>query len=283
MTPQQYCEHKVLREGSSLYYSLRFLPTAQRQALTALNAFFQEVSDIRYECGDANVAHLKWQWWQNEVAQTFTETAQHPVCQALSKPIRHYQLAQHYFQEIIDGLLLDNDKTHYATFEELESYCRRTGGVLSLLMTQVLGYQNDSTLKYAEQLGIALQLTKLLRQIRRDLEYGRLYLAEEELARFNVNQQSLFNYQTTETTQALFAYQAIRIRDYFNNALKYLGKEDRYRQRSGIIRAELAMATLQEIENDGFQLFKHDIHLTPVRKLWIAWRTGGLARWQRIS
>jgi len=278
MTPQQYCQHKVLREGSSLYYSLRFLPTAQRQALTALNAFFQEVSDIRYQCSDTNVAQIKWKWWQNEIAQTFAGTAQHPICQALSEPVRHYQLAEHYFQEIIEGLLADNNTTHYATFEELEAYCRCAGGVLNLLATQVLGYQNDSTLKYAEQLGVALQLTTLLRQIRRDIENGRLHLPQEELARFNVDQQTLFNYENSETTQALFAYQATRIRDYYNNALKYLAKEDRYKQRSGLIRAQLALATLQEIENDGYQLLKHDIHLTPLRKLWITWRTSRQAR-----
>jgi phytoene synthase len=281
MTPQQYCQDKVLREGSSLYYSLRFLPVAQRQALTALNAFFQEVSDIRYECNDAEVARIKWIWWQNEIAQTFAETAQHPVSQALSEPIRQYQLAEHYFQEIIEGLLYDNNKTHYATFEELEAYCKSTGGVLSLLSSQVLGYQNESTLKYAEQLGIALQLTTILRQLRRDLENGRLYLPEEELVRFNVVQQTLFNYQTSETTQALFAYQATRIRDYYDNALKYLAKEDRYNQRSGLIRARLALATLQEIENDGYQLLKHHIRLTPLRKLWITWRTSRLAKQQR--
>jgi phytoene synthase len=273
MTAQQYCQEKVLRQGSSLYYSLRFLPIELRETLLALHAFFSEISDIRYECHDTGVALLKFQWWQEEMAQTFAGTPHHPICQALSEPIRHYQLAEHYFQEIIEGFLLDLKLTRYATFDELEDYCKRTSSVLNLLCTHVLGYQNETTLKYAEQLGIALQLTYILRELRPDILKGRLYIPQEELVRFKVSEQSLFNRQLDDTVQALFAYQATRIRAYYHNAFKYLSKKDRFNQRSGLIRAQLALATLQEIENDGFQLFKHRIHLTPLRKLWITWRT----------
>jgi phytoene synthase len=278
MTHQQYCQKKVLRQGSSLYYSLRSLPLAQRDTLLALQAFFCEISDIRYECHDSSVARLKFQWWQDEMAQTFAGTPHHPVCQALSEPIRRYDLAQHYFQEIIEGFLLDLNVTRYATFDKLENYCKRTSSVLSMLCTQVLGYQNESTLKYAEQLGIALQLTYILRDLRSDVLKGRLYIPQEDLVRFKVGEQSLFDCQLSETVQALFAYQATRIRAYYHQAFKYLSKKDRFNQRTGLIRAQLALATLQEIENDGFQLFKHRIHLTPLRKLWITWRSGWQVR-----
>jgi 15-cis-phytoene synthase len=273
MTPQQYCQDKVLREGSTLYYSLRFQPEATRKTLTALQAFFHEVSDIRYECADVNVASAKLYWWQQEIAHTFANTPHHPICQALSESITAHQLPQHYFQEIIEGFLLDLAVTRYTTFDELEAYCKRTAGVLSLLCTQVLGYQNDSTLKYAEQLGIALQLTSILRELRRDLLYSKLYIPTHELQEFNVNAQSLFNGQRSEAVQALLAYQTKRIRDYYNQAFKYLAKEDRFNQRSGLIRARIALATLDEIEKEGYQVFEHRIHLTPLRKLWITWRT----------
>ncbi|OQY50653.1 MAG: squalene synthase HpnD [Candidatus Parabeggiatoa sp. nov. 2] len=283
MTPQQYCQDKVLREGSSLYYSLRFLPATQRHAVTALHAFFHEVSDVRYECHDTEVARVKFQWWREEIYQAFAGTTHHPVCQALSEPVRRYQLAEHYFQEIIEGLQLDLEVTRYSTFEELEAYCKRTSGVLSLLCTQVLGYQNDSTLKYAEQLGVALQLTSILRELRRDIQKGRLCIPQEDLVRFNVSEQTMFNWQLSETVQALLAYQATRIRAYYDNAFKYLAKEDRFNQRCGLIRAQLALATLGEIENDGYQLFKHRIRLTPLRKLWITWRTGWRAKRRRFG
>jgi phytoene synthase len=277
MTPQQYCQDKI-NDGSSRYYSLRFLPTAQQKTLTALHAFYHEVSEIRYECHDTDVARVKFQWWQEEIAQTFAGTPHHPVCQVLSEPIRYYQLAEHYFQEIIEGWRRDFDVTRYATFEDLEGYCKRTSSVLNLLCTQVLGYKNDSTLKYAEQLGIALQLTYILRELRRDIKNGRFYIPQEELVRFKVSKQSLFDGQLSQTLQALFAHQTTRIRAYSNNAFKYLAKEDRFNQRCGLIRAQLALATLQEIENDGYQILKHKIRLTPLRKLWITWHTGWQAR-----
>ncbi|MDM8559936.1 squalene/phytoene synthase family protein [Candidatus Parabeggiatoa sp. HSG14] len=280
MTPQQYYQKKV-SEDSSLYYSLRFLPTTQRKTLTALNVFYSEVSEIRYQCHDISVAQAKFQWWQDEITQTFKGTPHHPVCQALRESIRHHHLEEHYFQELIEGLLLDLNVTRYATFGDLEKHCKRTGSVLSLLCTQVLGYQNDSTLKYAEQLGIALQLTFILRELHRDILQGRIYFPQDELERFGVNEQSLLDVQLTEAVQVLLAYQTTRIRAYYQEAFKYLAKEDRFNQRNGLIRAQLALATLQEIENDGYQLFKHRIHLTPLHKLWITWRTSwGARRWQ---
>ena len=274
MTSQQYCQKKVLREGSSLYYSLRFLPSKQRKALIALEAFYSEINNIRYECQDKQVARLKLQWWQEEIAKTFAGTAHHPVCPALSEAIYDNHLVEHYFQEIIQGFLLDLDVTYYATFEELEDHCKHTYSVLSLLSTHILGYQNESSLKYAEQLGIALQLTEILRKLRSDL----FYIPQEDLKLFKVNKDTLFDSQFKETVTALFAYQTTRIRSYYNIAFKYLKKEDHFSQRSGLIRANLALATLQEIEQDGFQLFKHRIHLMPLRKLWIAWYTAWKAK-----
>jgi phytoene synthase len=284
MTPHQYCQQKVLHDGSSLHYSLRFLPASQRQVLTALYAFYQEVSEVCYECRDMAVGQVKLKWWQEEVANTFAGTPQHPVGQALTEAIHRHQLLQHYFQEIIEGKLKDLSISRYNSFEQLEQYCQCTSGVLSLLCTQVLGYQHNSTLKYAEQLGIALQLSYLLREICRDLQHGRLYIPQEDLTRFNVGEQTLFNGQLLETVQALFAYQATRIRAYYYNAFKYLAKEDRFSQRSGLIRAQLALATLQEIENEGYQLFKYPTRLTAVRKLWITLHTLGQAKgWLRYQ
>ena len=278
MTPQEYCQKKVLPDGSSLYYSLRFLPSKQRNALIALEAFYAEINEIRYKCREKQVARLKLQWWQNEIAQSFAGTAHHPVCQALSKVISANQLAEHYFQEIIEAFLLDLDVTDYATFEELEEHCKHTYSVLSLLSTYILGYQNESSLKYAEQLGIALQLTEILRELHRDIFIGRLYIPQEDLKLFKVSKPSLFAGELSEPVTALFAYQTNRIRSYYHTAFKYLKTEDYFYQRSGLIRANLALATLKEIEKDGFQLFKHRIRLMPLRKLWIASCTAWQAR-----
>jgi phytoene synthase len=278
MTPQEYCINKVLPEGSSLYYSLRFLPLAQRDTLTTFHAFFNKIKEIRYECHDIAVARVKLQWWQTEIAQLFADTPQHPICQALAEPIRHYHLAEHYFQEMIEGLLLDLDVNRYIRFEQLEEHCKRTRSVLNLLCAQVLGYQNDSTLKYAEQLGIAEHLSFILRDLRRDILNEHSYIPQEELDYFNVTTQNLLDEPLSEPVQALLTHQVTRIRAYYADAFKYLVKEDTFNQRSSLIRAQLALATLTEIENDGYQVVKHHVHLTPLRKLWITWRTLWQAR-----
>lgn len=283
MTPQQYCQHKinpVWYEGSSLYHSLRFLPREQRQALTALYAFFYEVSEIRYECHhEPNLGQLKLQWWQQELVNTFAgHTPQHPICQALTKPIARYQLPLDDFQAIITGLSSDLTISHYQDFSTLENYCQSTHGVLNSLSSQVCGYQDDNTLKVIKQLGIAQQLIHILRTTRRDLQHHKIYLPQEDLAHFNLEPQSLLNLEDDDTVQALFAYQATRIHSYYHDAFRQLAPAECFSQRHHLIRAQLSLATLREIEADGYQLLKQHIRLTPFRKLWISWRTYRQAR-----
>lgn len=271
MTPQQYCREKALHSGSCLHYSLRFLPVVQRHALLALYAFFREIKEISYLSQHASDA--KFHWWLGEIRHTFAGTPSHPVCQALVEPIARYQLQLHYFEEIIESMFRHMDVTRYSTFADLEQYCQSTSSVLSLLCTQVGGYQNENTLKYAEQLGIALQLTYFLRNIRKDIRRGYLYIPQEDLKEFQVPEIELLNIQSSELIQSLFAYQTVRIRAYYHEAFKCLPKEDQKKQQSSIVHAQLILATLKEIELDGYQLFSHSIHLPPLRKIWITGQT----------
>jgi len=278
MTPQQYCQQKinpVWYEGSSLYHSLRFLPRVQRQALTALYALLYEVSEIRDECHhNLNLGHLKLQWWQEEFANIFAgHTPQHPIGQALTQPIADYQLPLDSFQTLIAGFISDLTKSRYENFSPLENFCQSTYGVLNALSTQVCGYQDDKTLKIVKQLGIAQQLTHILRTIRHDLRHDKIYIPQEDLAHFNLHSSNLLKLEDNETIQALFAYQATRIRAYYHEAFRQLAPAERFNQRHHLIHAKLALITLQEIETDGYQLLKQQIRLTPLRKRWIAWRT----------
>lgn len=273
MTPQQYCREKALQTGSCLHYSLRFLPVFQRQALTALYAFFREIQGMSDSCHHVSVTAMKFHWWLEEITRTFAGTPSHPVGQALLVPIARYQLQCHYFEEIIEGFLQHLEVTRYPSFTDLEQYCKSTRGVLSLLCTHVAGYQNENTLKYAEQLGIALQLTDFLRNLRRDIRQGCLYIPQEDLKKFQIHESELLNGHFSELVQSLFAYQAVRIHAYYHEAFKYLPKEDQIKQRSSVIHSQLVLATLKEIEQDGYQLFHHSIRLPPLRKLWITGRT----------
>lgn len=273
MSPYQYCQEKAARSGSSFYYSFLFLPPEQRKAITALYAFCREVDDVVDACSDAGVARAKLQWWQSELDQCFNGKPAHPVTRALQQPIRDFNLPAEYFQEIIDAMHMDLEQHRYETFSELALYCHRAAGVVGLLSAEIFGYRHRSTLKYAEELGTAFQLTNILRDVREDAGRGRIYLPLDELLEYRVNPHDLLKGKVTDGMRDLFRFQAHRAREYYARAFSHLSPEDRYRQRSGVIMAAIYQSLLDEIEADGFPVMQQRTSLTPLRKFWIAWKT----------
>lgn len=283
MTPQDYCRQKVAPRGSSLYYALYFAERDQQAALWALHAYQAEVTEIVRECRDRTVALAKLNWWRQELDRTFGGQAQHPVAQALQQDVlARYSLAREYFEEVLDGVHMDLEYGLYPSFKELSLYCHRVGGSITQLAVEIAGHQDRQTTRYAHDLGMGLQLFSLLRRVRRNLAAGRLYLPEDELSRFGVSQADLLQPQTGEQVRALFAYQADRIDSFLTQALDKLPAVDAYRQRSGVILARLQAHLLAEMRAEGFPLLEREFHLTPIRKLWIAWReTRALRRQSR--
>lgn len=273
MTPDEYCQDKAAKSGSSFYYSFLFLPPPQRQAIIALYAFCREVDDVVDECNDINVARIKLQWWREEVGRIFDGTSRHPVGQALHGPTTTYNLPQEHFLEIIDGMEMDLDHQGYASFKELALYCHRVASIVGLMSVEIFGYQDRRTLKYAHELGMAFQLTNILRDVREDAMLGRIYLPLDELERFGVTPEEITQYHTTSKMRELFKFQAQRAHQYYTQAHAYLPDVDRYPQRSGLIMSAIYQATLQEIEKDGFNILERRVSLTPLRKLWLAWQT----------
>jgi len=272
MNPDQYCQDKAASSGSSFYSSFRFLPELKRRAITALYAFCREVDDVVDECKDEAVARLTLNWWREEVGQLYKGEATHPVTQALQNLLDDFNLAEEYLLEIIDGMEMDLDIHHYATFKDLSLYCYRAASVVGLLSAEIFGFNNRNTLKYAHNLGMAFQLTNILRDVREDAERGRVYLPQDELAQFGITQQNLTQPVTSDGVKKLFQFQANRARDFYLKAFSELPEEDRFTQRTGLIMAEIYLSILEEIENDGFRVLEHRIKLTPPRKLWLAWR-----------
>jgi phytoene synthase len=273
MTPDQYCQKKAAASGSSFYYSFLFLPPERRRAITALYAFCREVDDVVDECRDPDVARKKLDWWREQVRETFTGHPSHPVGQALQPSLERFNLPQEHFQEVIDGMQMDLDFDAYPTFTELSLYCYRVASVVGLMSAEIFGYQERETTRYAHDLGMAFQLTNILRDVLEDARRGRIYIPLDELEKFGVDPRDLQRPQTSERLQALFAFQADRARDYYRRAFAHLHDTDRYAQRSGIIMAAIYRTLLDEIAEDGYRVLEHRIHLTPLRKLWIAWRT----------
>jgi phytoene synthase len=283
MTPDDYCEQKAASSGSSFYYAFRFLPSEQRRAITALYAFCREVDDIVDECSDPVVARTKLQWWRTELANAYGGNPRHPVAQALARAVQAYDLPAEYFEEIIDGMEMDLNHTAYPSFKELALYCYRAAGVVGLLAVEIFGYEDRRTLKYARDLGTALQLTNIIRDVREDAARGRIYLPQDEMTRFNVTPGDLHRPQTSDRLRGLLEFQTQRARQYYDQALGQLPEQDRYLQRSGLIMAAIYRTTLEEIARDNFRVLEQRISLTPLRKLWIAWSTARRERrrWRR--
>lgn len=273
MTPDQYCQDKAAASGSSFYYSFRFLPDDKRRAITALYAFCREVDDVVDECSDENLARTKLAWWRGELDQLYAGRPTHPVSKALQPAIKSLDLPREQFLEIIDGMEMDLEQARYADFKSLQLYCYRVASVVGLLAAQIFGYQDRKTLKYAHDLGIAFQLTNICRDVGEDARRGRIYLPVEDLQRFNVPASDILDAKESPEFTALMTFQIERARSYYAKALAELPKIDKKSQRPGLMMAAIYRATLDELERDGAsKVLKQRISLTPIRKLWLAWK-----------
>ena len=273
MSPDEYCQNKAAQSGSSFYYSFLFLPPEKRRAITALYAYCREVDDVVDECRDADLARATLAWWRQEIAGTFAGAAQHPVAKALIPVVRQFDLPQARFHEIIDGMAMDLQYNRYPDFATLQSYCYRVAGAVGLMAAQIFGYRDLATLRYAENLGTAFQLTNIIRDVGEDARRDRVYLPLDELARFDVASSDIVHLRETESFRRLMEFQIDRAREYYQRAFAELPRVDRKSQRTGLVMAAIYQTVLDEIYAGGCKVLNQRTSLTPVRKLWIAWKT----------
>ncbi len=274
MSPDEYCQNKAAKSGSSFYYAFLFLPTERRRAITALYAFCREVDDIVDEARELSVARMKLAWWRSQVEFLFNgDDVDHPVIKALKPHINNYGLKASQFHAVIEGMEMDLDKHTYNTWEELKTYCWHAAGVVGEMSAQIFGYTNNDTIKYADYLGLAFQLTNIIRDVGEDARRGRIYLPLEDLKRFEVSKEDILDSRYSEKFQSLMRYQTQRAREYYLKAVQALPEEDRRTQRAGLLMAAIYYALLNEIENDQWMVLDQHIALTPIRKFWLAWST----------
>ena len=273
MNPHDYCQDKAAKSGSSFYYSFMFLPAERRQAITALYAFCREVDDVVDECHDLSLAQTKLEWWRQELGRVYGGTPTHPVGHALKDVIKGFRLPQEQLLEIIDGMAMDLSQTRYLDFKGLQLYCYRVASVVGLLAAEIFGYQDRQTLKYAHDLGLAFQLTNIIRDVGEDARRGRIYLPIEDLQRFNVPAKDLLEARYSEQFRALMAFQAERAEKFYDQAFAQLPAVDRKAQRPGLVMAAIYRTLLREIARDGFMVLDRRTSLTPLRKVWLAGTT----------
>jgi phytoene synthase len=225
------------------------------------------------ECSDPQVAHSKLAWWRLEIAALFEGTPSHPVTRALAPHLNEFEIKQERLNEIIDGMEMDLTQARYLDFPGLERYCYHVASAVGLLAAGIFGYTNERTLEYAKNLGTAFQLTNIIRDVGEDARKNRIYLPLEDLQRFNVTAADLTHARQVSGFAALMQFQAARARSYYGKAMAALPVADRRAQRPGLIMAAIYSALLDEIERDGFRVLTQRTSLTPLRKLWIAWKT----------
>src|SRR5690625_1234125 len=277
MSPNEICQSKAAPDGSSLYYVLLFLPDAQRCASTAIHAFYQEVSTILEKVNDPGVAQTKLAWWHEQITFLFLGRAQHPVLKALQPYLHQYDLAASLFHKIIDGVEAELYISQFNDWPQLKACFQQAHGAVETLCAHVYGYQNESTLEYARHLGLALRLSTMVRDIGLNARNGRIYLPQQELERFNVSENDVFQRRYSPEFKALMKFQAARARYYFGQAAAALTDSDRRSQRPGLLSAALANALRKELERDDWRVLEQQLSLTPIRKFWLAWKTWNLS------
>ena len=277
MTPEQYVQDKAARSGSSFYYAFRFLPPPQRAAITAFYAFCREVDDVVDEVLDPSVAAIKLAWWRKEVASAFSGQPSHPAMHALTPHAAAYGIEASHLLAVIEGCEMDLQQSRYLDFAGLARYCHLVAGVVGEVASNIFGRRQAATIDYAHRLGLAMQLTNIIRDVGDDARRGRIYLPLNDLKQFDVRANELLERKApwgySERFTQLMRFQAERAHRCYDEAFALLPAADRRAQRPGLAMAQIYRTLLREIEADNFQVLHQRVALTPLRKVWIAMHT----------
>ena len=273
MTPEQYVQQKAAASGSSFYYAFLFLPKERRAAITAFYAFCREIDDVVDEVTDPSVARTKLAWWQSEASKAFAGQPSHPVMKALMPLTAAYRIEARHLQAVIEGCLMDLEQNRYLDFPGLQRYCHLVAGVVGEVAARIFGQTDEATTAYAHKLGLAFQLTNIIRDVGEDALRGRIYLPVNELQQFDVKAHEILKRQYSERFTALMQFQTQRALALYDEALSLLPPADRRAQKPGLMMASIYRTLLREIAHDNYQVLHQRVSLTPLRKFWLAWKT----------
>ncbi|MBV8361003.1 MAG: presqualene diphosphate synthase HpnD [Deltaproteobacteria bacterium] len=277
------CAEITRRASSNFYYAFMLLPRARRRALYSVYAFCRFVDDVADDDGISNAAAILAQW-REELNQVFAGTPSRAISRALSENVRRFKIPRHYFEEIIDGVEMDLTQRRYATFTDLCLYCRRVASAVGLICIEIFGYRNQSARVYAQRLGIACQLTNIIRDVSEDAARGRIYLPLEDLARFDVSEAEILNSVYSPRFRQLIEFEAQRAREYYRGAEEALADEDR----GSMLAAEgmrlIYASLLERIARAGYRVFDRRMSLSTPHKLYLVGRAWAGARlWRTLN
>lgn len=287
MTPEAYAQEKAAASGSSFYYAFLFLPPPRRAAITAFYAFCREIDDAVDEVHDPGVAQAKLNWWRQQVHRCFSPAngaPEHPALLALQPHLAIYGIEASHLMQVIDGCQMDLEQSRYLDFANLQQYCHLVAGVVGEVAARIFGQTDPDTTRYAHRLGLAFQLTNIVRDVGEDAVRGRIYLPVNELQRFDVKAHELIKRgQASDDTfatrfDALMQFQIQRALACYDEALALLPAADRRAQKPGLMMASIYRTLLHEIAADPRLVLTQRVSLTPLRKFWLAWKVQALGR-----
>jgi phytoene synthase len=264
------CADITRRSGSSFASAFWMLPKKKRNALHAIYAFCRLADDIADDpeiAGDRTALLARW---REELDDAFRGKAQHAVGVALSDAIKSYRFPEQVFVDLLDGVEFDLAEEPIETFDDLRLYCYRVASTVGLLVVRILGFENPRSLEFAETLGIAVQLTNVLRDVGDDASAGRIYLPRDELVRFGVSAESLFAGEMTDELQPMLSFNAKRAASYYDRAEQLLPDEDRRALRPATAMGRIYRALLDELIEREFPCFEQPVRISKPRRVAIA-------------
>ena len=262
-----------MSRDTSFYYSFLVLPPRKRNAIIAVWDFCRAVDDAVDEEEEKVRAAERLRAWRAELASCFNSTLPGTAeGKALQPYLREFNLPRTPFEELIDGVEMDLDHARYPTFEELAEYCRRVASTVGLICVEIFGYRDPATRDYAVNLGMALQLTNIIRDVAVDLRNGRVYLPADDLDRFGVGEQTLQAGKVTPEVRALLAHECARARDFYRRAAAALPRRDARSLVAAEIMGAIYYEILQRIERAGYDVFSRRIRVPRPYRAVIAFR-----------
>ncbi len=268
----EYCQQKAAPPGSSTYYALRQGPATSQPLLTALFALRREFEETVKEVSDPAIGRTKLAWWQNEIAALASGAPSHPVSKALAAYLPDVENESRALQALLAGFEMDLDQARYLDYPNLRRYVQGVGGTFASLVARATAKDAAHASTWSAPLGEALLLAQLVVETGNDARHGRIYIPIDEMQRFNVTAADLINRKYSDAFTGLMRFQTKRAGDALHAALAAVPTGERRSQRTLLAQAALALALLDEIERDGYHVLHQRIALTPIRKLWIAWR-----------
>lgn len=259
------------KSNSSFYYAFNLLPAEQRDAMNTVYAFCRQTDDIVDEGTISDdIKYEKLRKWRIELEKSLDGQSEYHLINKLSKTIQNFKIPLEPFFDLIKGMEMDLQKKRYLTFNDLQTYCYNVASTVGLMCIEIFGYRHTSAKDFAVNLGIALQLTNILRDIKKDAEKGRIYLPKEDMDKFNYNETDIFNNTYNENFQRMMEYQVERASEYFNAATACLNREDKKAMFAARAMQHIYSRTLNKIVDADYNVYQNKIKISTFKKVGIS-------------